>query len=269
MHPALPVAKRPGDLGVAALVKIPRDHDELVTIVPCRAAPSAQQHSAPRRCGSCGGSRSSRCPPFRRLANSSATSVYERTGPRPGRWRIRPACAVSGTAQGRPAGGPGGLRGGREEAQPPGRVTGTCAAGHVTETEARRGALSWSGTCPAEGCELPVVARRVPISKPAGPTTSTTKLPSGTRVKRVTAYGRPRAPSGSARVGAPEPARPPAKTPTKRAARRPAGAGSAAAAGGAPPRPRPAAQPRRPAEGHPRAAGGRSQGHDEVYPGIY
>lgn len=39
-------------------------------------------------------------------------------------------------------------------------VRGICTAGHVVERRAHRGRLTWTGPCPAEGCGLPVVARR-------------------------------------------------------------------------------------------------------------
>lgn len=46
------------------------------------------------------------------------------------------------------------------------RVAGTCAAGHTLEREADhapdgRPRLTWRGTCPTEGCNADVIARRV------------------------------------------------------------------------------------------------------------
>lgn len=76
------------------------------------------------------------------------------------------------------------------------RVRGECAAGHVFEGVAPRGRLRYEGDCPVEGCELPLVARRVaePVSKPKS---AEIELPTGSKVKRVKSYARAGRGSGS------------------------------------------------------------------------
>lgn len=41
-------------------------------------------------------------------------------------------------------------------------VRGKCKAGHALTTTAPPGRVTWRGTCPAEGCELELIARRIP-----------------------------------------------------------------------------------------------------------
>lgn len=70
-------------------------------------------------------------------------------------------------------------------------VEGACANGHRVQTEAARGRTTWEGTCPHEGCDLAVIARRIPSTRtegtePAPATTTTTG--SGVRVHRVRRY---------------------------------------------------------------------------------
>jgi hypothetical protein len=48
-------------------------------------------------------------------------------------------------------------------------VRGSCAAGHVTETNAAGRRVTWEGTCATDGCDLPVKARRVPGDRVAPP----------------------------------------------------------------------------------------------------
>jgi hypothetical protein len=45
------------------------------------------------------------------------------------------------------------------------RVRGECPAGHVTETVAPRGRVTWHGECSADGCDEKVLAKRIPRTK--------------------------------------------------------------------------------------------------------
>jgi hypothetical protein len=101
------------------------------------------------------------------------------------------------------------------------------------------------------------------------PPRSATKSPSGTTVRRVNRYASREGPPVDRRNASTNPVRSTAEPPNKRV-RPPAGAGRAAGSGGrSAPRPEPIREPKRPAEGDDRAAGGRGQDDWKVYQGIY
>lgn len=69
------------------------------------------------------------------------------------------------------------------------RCRGMCDAGHVTETDSPAGRLTWRGECQHPGCSLPIIARRVRESGPAGdapPPAARPARPARRSIKKVT-----------------------------------------------------------------------------------
>jgi hypothetical protein len=81
-------------------------------------------------------------------------------------------------------------------------VRGVCKKGHVVETVAPEGKLTWRGECPTAGCRCAVIARRIPPkerapkAEPAAEPAPSTAPASGRRYKVVKGYRDAEQPTG-------------------------------------------------------------------------
>lgn len=69
-------------------------------------------------------------------------------------------------------------------------VRGQCKDGHTTETTSDPGRITWAGECAAEGCTLPVHAKRIPTraEQPPAPVESHTPPEPETETVREVSY---------------------------------------------------------------------------------